>query len=298
MAQEWTPERRQAFADKMKASRAAKAGAKKLLQADINKKISDADAEVAKNKLSATYATPPHPDEAKVPLPEDVTTPPVETTQREQDLEKQVNELKDMMLKVLAGQATQGNNPQLNNSGRLVGEIEKYSVDVSRYPDFTQRLAAESRLAPLAFSYNYELDYSVSERPYENKGINYKEPEFLVTLYRIVLDENGEQTQKRYIAKRLMFHEDPQAAIVIARNNGINLDDWKDLDNSDTNQRAFLNEMRYIRARDWLFDIFWPKPSDKTRQIREESIGGTIVQVFEKSSVESSEIEFDKINKF
>lgn len=279
MAQEWTPERRQAFADKMKASRAAKLEEKKV----------------------AADPTPPHPDEAKVPTPQDVTVPPVETTQREQDLERQVAELKDMMLKVLAGnqgQAQPQAGMQIGNNGRLVGEIEKYSVDFDRYPDFTKRLASEKRLAPLAFDYNYELDYSVSERPYENKGINYKEPEFLITLYRIVLDENGEQTQKRYIAKRLMFHEDPQAAIVIARNNGINLDDWKDLDNSDTNQRAFLNEMRYIRARDWLFDIFWPKPSDKTRQIREESIGGTIVQVFEKSSVESSEIEFDKINKF
>lgn len=277
MPQEWTPERRQAFADKMKASRAAKLEEKKV----------------------AADPTPPHPDEAKVPTPEDVTVPPVETTQREQDLERQVNELKGMMLKVLSGQNNQPQaGMQVGNNGRLVGEIEKYSVDIDRYPDFTKRLAAEKRLAPLAFDYNYELDYSVSERPYENKGINYKEPEFLITLYRIVLDENGEQTQKRYIAKRLMFHEDPQAAIVIARQNGINLDDWKDLDNSDTNQRAFLNEMRYIRARDWLFDIFWPKPSDKTRQIREESIGGTIVQVFEKSSVESSEIEFDKINKF
>jgi len=257
-----------------------------------------ANDERLRNKSKDIGGTPPQPEPVKVPTPEPIDTPPVETGETKEDLQKQVSELKDMMLKVLSGQQNTG-GISVGSSGRLIGEVERYSVDVDRYPDFTLRLAAEPRLRPLAFEYNYELDYSVSTRAYETKtGVNQKEPEFLVNLYRVVLDDSGAQTQKRYIAKRLMFHEDPQAAIVIARDNGISLDDWKDMDNSDTNQRAFLNEMRYLRARDWLFGIFWPKGSDKMAEIREEVIGGTIVQVFTKNSEETSEIDFDKINKY
>lgn len=53
--------------------------------------------------------------------------------------------------------------------------------------------------------------------------------------------------------------------------------------------------MRYLRVRDWLFDIFWPKPAQAADRIKEEVIGGTLVQVFTKSSVDPSNIDFDKI---
>lgn len=256
------------------------------------------DERLRNKKVPTGTGTPPQLEAVKVPAPEQIDTPPVETGETKEDLQRQVSELKDMMIKVLNGQQNTG-GISVGSGGRLVGEVEKYSVDVDRYPDFTQRLAQENRLKPMAFDYNYELDYSVSIRPYETKtGVNQKEPEFLINLYRIKMDSNGQPTNQRYIARRLMFHEDPQAAIVIARDNGLSLDDWKDMDNSDTNQRAFLNEMRYLRARDWLFDVFWPKGTDKSEQIREEVIGGTIVQVFTKNSEESAEIDFDKINKY
>ncbi len=125
-----------------------------------------------------------------------------------------------------------------------------------------------------------------------------REPEFTVTLLRVVLDDQGErvhitdpktqeQMDKFYIARRMMFHEDPQAALVIARENNL------DIDKDD--ERTFLNEMRYLRVRDWLFDFFWPKPAQSNEQIREEAVGGTIVQVFTKSSVEPSAVDFDKL---
>lgn len=208
----------------------------------------------------------------------------IQTDQSTLDMQRQINELKAMLLDQQIAKQT----ATLNNKGSLVGEVEKYSTEKGHYPDPTPRLRAEKRLQPLAFDYNYELDYSVSVTTYETKtGINMREPKFNITLNRIVLDEQGEQTNKRYIVRKLIFHEDPEAAMVVARENGLKVE-------SD-NEEWFLNEMRYLRVRDWLFGIFWPKPSDESAQILEEVIGGQIVQVFTKSSEDSSEVEFDKL---
>jgi len=174
------------------------------------------------------------------------------------------------------------------NKGRVIGIVEKYLVDPSAYPDPTERLRKEPRLAPLAFDYNYELEYTVATSNYETKeGINYKEPKFLISLNRIVLDDQGQQTNKRYVARKLIFHEDPQAALVIARDNGIEID--------ESDERAFLNEMRYLRVRDWLFDVFWPKPADEHGHVTDQVIGGTVVQVFTKKSEDPSEIDFNQL---
>lgn len=229
------------------------------------------------------------------------SVPEVAKEQSYEELQRQVNEMKqnqELMLMALRGQQnTQGTQgATLGFGGKLLGEVEKYAVDPSRYPDPTRRLAKEPRLAPLAFDYNYELGYEVAVSSYETKtGANFKEPKFLITLNRIVLDESGAQTNKRYIARRMVFHEDPQAAIVIARDNGIDLKDYEDMDNTDENQRLFLNEMRYLRVRDWLFDVFWPKGVDAKDSITEEVIGGSIVQVFTKNSEDPSGVDFDKI---
>lgn len=234
-----------------------------------------------------------------IPTPVSIEAPAEESTPRELDLERQVNEMKDMMLNFMANnQVQQQNNGGVGvgNNGKLIGEIEKYAIDSSNYEDPTIRLKDEIRLQPLAFNYNYELEYEMSVRAYETKtGVNQKEPEFIITLLRVVLNDEGLPTDKRYIARRMVFHEDPQAAMVIARDNGIDLGDFEDLDNTTTNQRLFLNEMRYLRVRDWLFDIFWPRKANTKDQIHEEVIGGTIVQVLTKSSEESSEINFDKL---
>ncbi len=207
---------------------------------------------------------------------------------------KEIQETNALLKAALLG--NQNNQPSqsigVNRQGGMVGEVERYLVDPNNYPDPTPRLAKEPRLQAVNFNYNYELDYNMDIVSYETKtGINMKEPKFHISLNRVVLDDQGNRTDKRYIAKRLVFHEDPQAAIVIARENGLPID--------DSNEKAFLDEMRYLRCRDWLFGVFWPTPPSEKAQIREEVIGGTIVQVFTKASQDSSEIEFDKLtNKF
>jgi hypothetical protein len=219
------------------------------------------------------------------------------------ELKKQMQEIKEsnaLLRAALLGNQSNSTNQSVGvgRGGQLLGEVDKYLVDPDNYPDPTKRLAAEPRLQSIAFGFNYELEYQFSILPYETKtGINMREPQFLVTLLRKDLDDQGEQKKvvgkdgqlldKYYIARRMVFHEDPQAALVIARENQLEVD--------RTDEKAFLNEMRYIRVRDWLFDFLWPKPAQTQEGVREEAVGGTIVQVYTKSSVEPSSVDFDQL---
>ena len=265
---EWTDEERKAFGDKMRAARRQK-----------------------NVTVNGPVEAPPATDAPKVPGEDE--TVQVQDEQGLDELKKQMQEVMEtnaLLKAALLGNQKQSQGISVGKNNNLLGEVEKYLLDPVNYPDPTPRLRKEARLQPLAFDYNYELDYSVSTSSYETKtGVNMREPKFHVTLNRIVLDDQGEQTPKRYVARKLIFHEDPQAALVIARDNGIEVD--------KTDEQTFLNEMRYLRVRDWLFDIFWPKPASPMGQIKEEVIGGTLVQVFEKSSEEPSGVEFDKIAK-
>jgi len=249
--------------------------------------------EAKKNENTTTTTETTRPEEStqsQATTPQEDTTDHIAEEQGTNEILKQLKELQEsnaLLKAAFLGQQSSG-GVNVGQRGNLVGEVEKYLTDPANYPDPTIRLRKEPRLQPLAFDYNYELDYEVGTSSYENiQGVRMREPKFHITLNRIVLDDQGQQTQKRYIARKLIFHEDPQAAIVIARDNGL------EVDKSD--EKKFLDEMRYLRVRDWLFDIFWQKPATPQDQIREEVIGGTMVQVFTKSSVEASNIDFDKI---
>lgn len=216
------------------------------------------------------------------------------------DLKRRIKEMEtnqELMLQILKqNKSTDG--VLMGSQGKLLGEVEKYTVDPDNYPDLTIRLRQEPRLQPLAFDYNYDLIFSMSVSSYETKtGANFKEPKFTIQLNKISIDDEGKQTDKRYVIKRLIFHEDPQAAIVVARENGISLDDYKDMDNTTENQRVFLNEMRYLRARDWLFGVFWPKAAETAGMTHEEVLDGTIVQTFSKPVGEAGGLDFDKLKE-
>lgn len=234
---------------------------------------------LAAQKAKETAPINPGPDDTVHVAPDQSTI----------DLQAQIAELKQAMAAMQAGMKAP-EAPNMNKQGDLIGEWEKYLVDPANYPDPTPRLKAEPRLQNIAFNHNYELNYTVSVSSYETKtGKNVKEPKFHVDLYRIVLNDQGDATDKRYVARKMVFHEDPQAALVIAREQGVDVD--------KSNEANFLNEMRYLRVRDWLFNVFWPRPADEQHKIHEEVIGGSVVQVFTKNSVDSSEIDFSKLNK-
>lgn len=253
-------------------------------------------AEAAKARAAANKAAK---EEAPHELPENKEEQ-IAPEQGLDEMRKQMQEIMEtnaLLKAALLGKQPSG--PSINN-GQVVGEVEKYVVDPANYEDPTERLKKEPRLAPLAFEYNYLLEYMMMVSNYETKsGVNMREPRFHITLYRRVLDTQGNQVKitnpttgkledKYYIARKMVFHEDPQAALVIARENGIEVD--------QENQQLFLNEMRYLRIRDWLFDIFWPRPADDRGMVNEEVIGGQVVQVYTRSSEDQAEIEFGKLS--
>lgn len=174
------------------------------------------------------------------------------------------------------------------NEGEQLVEHERFNLDPNNYTDPTARLAGEPRLKAVNFDFNYELEYRLDRSRYQTvTGRWTVEPKFMVQLNRVFVNDQGERTNKRIVARKLVFHEDPDAAIIIAQENGLDID--------RQNQKQFLDEMRYIRVRDWLFDIFWPKPLQAKDQITEEAIGGTLVQIFHKSSEEAEGIPFDEL---
>lgn len=199
-----------------------------------------------------------------------------------QELMRQVQELK---ARLDGGQPT---TPELNR-GKLVGTYEKYIVDGDYYPNPIERLKREERLQRFAFPINYELDFKVMPTTYETiDGVRTKEPRFVLELRRVVMDDDGNPTSKRYVISRLTFHEDPEAAIVIAQDNGITV--------NANNERDFLNEMRYLRMRDWLLETFYPPKPQKVQNKKEEVIGNRLVEVFEISSETSERIPFSELN--
>ena len=216
--------------------------------------------------------------------------PDQETTVSQEDFKQLLEHVKQLEAKLAAQPKEEREAPQVNQRGTMVGTFEKYTVNPQNYPDPTERLANEPRLASMAFPINYELKWNVSTTSYETKdGISTKEPRFTISLLKKVLDDEGNVTNKRYLLKNLVFHEDPQAAITVANEHG--------LDVASMGEREFLNEMRYLRAQDWLFDIFWPK-SVTSKARREEVVDNTLVEVFEVSSEDGGvKIPFDKLKR-
>ena len=227
------------------------------------------------------------------PAPQPISIPDeqIAPEQNQNDLERQVQELKAMMFDFMKGGTPQAQNGvQQNAQGAIVGTFEKYTVDPANYPDPSPRLMKEPRLAPFAFEYNYEIDYQIHVSQYDTKdGRNVKEPRFMMELRRVVLDDDGNRTNDRYIVRKLTFHEDPQAAIQVARENNV------DVESIDQDQ--FLNEMRYIRARDWLLDIFYPPKATASKAKREIVVDNQVIEVITLNGEDDQVIPFGELNK-
>lgn len=204
-----------------------------------------------------------------------------------EELKRQVEELKQQLSQGQAPKET----AQISDKGKLVGTVERYVVDPDYYPDPRERLAGEARLQRFAFPLNYELNWEIMPTRYQTiDGVWMREPRFVLTLLRILMDENGEPTNQRAVVSRLTFHEDPDAAMVIAQEQGLNVDQFG-------GEKVFLDEMRYLRARDWLLECFYaPKPSTH-RKLTEKVIGNKLVQIIEIASESSETIPFSQLSQ-
>ena len=104
-------------------------------------------------------------------------------------------------------------------------------------------------------------------------------------------EDTGEPTNKRYMVRQAILHEDPQAAITVAREQGLEVD--------EENQKSFLDEMRYIRMRDWLLEAFYPpKPAQEKKNKSQTVVGNVLVDMWEINSEDPSSISFGELNKF
>lgn len=216
------------------------------------------------------------------------------------DLVAQINELKARMFDQ---QAPAQAGPQVTSQG-VKGTLTKYNVDPKAYKNPVEKLSKEPRLAPFAFDHNYHLDYSVHVSSYETiDGVRAKEPRFEVTLSRKHYDDQGNAVmdekggQKAHVIRKVVYHEDPQAAIIVANENGIDMEDWEGYDSADEEQMAFLDAMRYLRLRDWIMDIFFPKAAQPARIMGEEVIGNQLVEIISINAENPQEIPFGQISK-
>lgn len=175
----------------------------------------------------------------------------------------------------------------------MIGTYTKFNTDPAAYPDETKRLAGESKLSRFAFPLNYELEYSVGISSYTTiDNIRMKEPKFTLKLIRKILDEEtGEPTNKRFVVCSMVFHEDPETALIVAHDNGVEV--------NELNEALFLNEMRYLRMRDWLLECFYPpKPAEMTNK-KTMVIGNRQVDVYEINGEQTKSIPFNQLsNKF
>ena len=101
----------------------------------------------------------------------------------------------------------------------------------------------------------------------------------LSLIVKVYDDLSGELTNRRFVILKGVFHEDPDAAISIARDNGITVD--------EANEKDFLDEMRYLRFRDWLLEAFFPTPPPPSNNKKEIVIGNKLVEVYEVTSTQA-----------
>lgn len=251
-----TPEERKAFGEKMKAARAAK-------QVEKIEQVTDI----------GLQEQPTLPD---VPIGVD----PI-TTISQDDLNSMLSYIKELESANWRKSNQQTEGLQLNSGGGLVGTVEKFSTEATSYPDPVERLKTEDRLKRFAFVDNYDLDFNIKTISYTTiDGIRTKEPKFELNLIRKMYDDMGELTNGRYTVCRLIMHEDPDTAIQIAQDNGIVVE--------SEDEKTFLDEMRYLRCRDWLLECFYPAPVKREENKREMVIDGKLVEYFEVKNEEGT----------
>lgn len=211
------------------------------------------------------------------------------------DFDKQQQQIAELTAKLQEIQGTTDHAPKaveeraqahLGAQG-IQGVVVKYPTDKSFYPDPTDELYDLPELKKRAMRENYILTFDVAEQVYENKGVTYSEPKFVLELWRFPNESEKEQIKKQLQkdgAAKLdpeevkihlgtcVVHEDKTAAVSLAGKLGIEYTDERDL----------LNTVRFHRFRQWLVTnpmLVGHQPAAKSRTKKEMVIGNTVLQV-------------------
>lgn len=220
----------------------------------------------------------------------------VESSYANQDvaeLIKQVEELRanqEFMTKLFGGQS---------QPNAAVRTITKNSINLADYPDPRERLSGEPRLEQKAFKQNFTMEWAIRPHRYDAKdGVHYTEPGFRIELWRRAEDpKTGELTDKTFLVQKATFFEDIEAAVQCANEKGLNISRPDEDGYLNPSTKDFMDEMRYLRIRDWLFEIFWPAPVKESSYIREEVFDNSLrpVKILEASSHEPKPIDFSRL---
>lgn len=253
---EWTEEERKAFAEKMKASRQKKA----------------------------------------TPAEATSESPKVELTQEQfQQLMERLNKLESNKTETLE---VKNDNVRLDNLGKAIGVMHKYSVNPDDYEDPREKLMNLPQLERFGFRTNYFLKWDVEQTIYETKfGTSYAEPRFELRLYKRLFEDDGTPTPdidkatgqqrvdeqgrpqfKSYLVTKGFFFEDPAASLKEAAQMGLPVD--------NANSKEFLKQMREMRYKTWLMEVF-QKPRTTSKPNKESMVIGSSVVTVESYSEEA-----------
>ena len=185
------------------------------------------------------------------------------------------------------------NKARLGKGGEVQGVVFRYEVDKGYYPDPTQRLLDEPKLARFALRENFIFRWEVDGVEYKKDNITYAEPRFTMELFSRLFDDEGEPTGQAALVARQMLHEDEFTTRIMAGRMGI-LDQFED---SEEGFRALMNEIRYQRFRTWLLAIFTPaKIETHRKRPLEQNINGKIVMVYDTESLTDGDSAAAKVS--
>lgn len=180
---------------------------------------------------------------------------------------------------------------RIGGGGEVQGVVYKYDVSKDFYPDPTNQLLSESRLARFAMKENFIFRWSVDGVEYKKNNITYTEPRFTLELFRKIYNDEGDPTGKASLVSRQMLHEDEFTTRIMAMRLGV-IDEY---DKDDEGFRALMSAMRYERFKQWLFSIFTP-PKIETHRKRPitQVINGKAVEVFDTETLIDASSAEDK----
>lgn len=232
-----------------------------------------------------------NPNPVEVPTAPPVETPaPQATGQSNEMLEKlvlrlmdEIDELKktknpDMTPEAALQYTAQMQGQPVVGRNGIQGKMFRYPIEPDYYPNPVERLYDEPTLSRFNLRENYFFDWEVEGVEYEKYGVTYAEPKFTVRLFRKLYGDDGLPNGQFALINRQIQHEDEVVARAAADRLG--------LTESFENFQEMMNEVRFLRIRQWLLDLFKP-PQVEThnKQPTQMVIDGKVVEVFDTEAL-------------
>lgn len=230
------------------------------------------------------------PTEAPQPRKETVSFPEAPAGQNNEMLEKlvlrlmdEIDELKktknpDMTAEAALQYTAQMQGQPVVGRNGIQGKMFRYPIEPDYYPNPVERLYDEPTLSRFNLRENYFFDWEVEGVEYEKYGVTYAEPKFTVRLFRKLYGDDGLPNGRFALINRQIQHEDEVVARAAADKLG--------LTDSFENFQEMMNEVRFLRIRQWLLDLFKP-PQVEThnKQPTQMVIDGKVVEVFDTEAL-------------